>query len=212
MSYGVFNWWWGEKDSANWDWLIERLDELVSDASSGEEDYKLVMLNDNNFANNPNLKIGWLDFRLEALKLPKFNLKFDSNSSYSPSFSLSAKREIRQWFEDKGFEGLHDETVSSFIRLWTSYPRFYEETIKKGQPFVWLPNATSAFMWCGKKEGPTARPKMTSIFARLDDKLDDLICIDPEANRIISKYLSDHWPKQFEIVADFSKQIMEDSS
>ncbi len=206
MSYGLFNWWWGEKDSANWDWLHERLDELVSSASDSHENYKLVMLNDNNFNNNPNLKIGWLDFRLEALKLPKFNLKFNSNSV----FKWESK--MRQWFGDKGFAGLHDETVSSFIRLWRRYPRFFEETIKKGQPFVWLPNATAAFMWCGKKEGPTARPKMTSIFAHLDDESDDLICIDPEANRIISKYLSDHWPKEFEKVAIFSKGIMREGS
>jgi len=208
MSYGLFNWWWGEKDSANWDWLHERLDEIVIRASDSHENYKLVMLNDNNFNNNPNLVIGWLDFRLEALKLPKFNLKFNSNGD----FSLRAIQEMRQWFEDKGFAGLHDETVSSFIRLWRRYPRFYEETIKKGQPFVWLPNATAAFIWCGKKEGPTARPKMTSIFARLDGELDDLICIDPEANRIISKYLSDHWPKAFEKVAMFSKRIIEEES
>ena len=199
MSYGLFNWWWGEKDDSEWSWLIDRLNEIVGSTATDYQDYVLTIVNPSG------QDIGSLDFRYLPLAddvkdtpLLRFN--------WSDYFTNSASELVPSGDIPLGM-------AKRFVKMMNEYPEFYTEIIKKGNPFLFIP-AEENYPIANWLRGDNSSNQLTDderkVFKLMDSILrpswqgDGYVCIDPEANRIITKYLSNVWTGGFEQVADFA--------
>jgi hypothetical protein len=199
MSYGVFNWWWGEDtEDSDWSWLIHRLNEIVDTTATDYQDGVLTILT--RFGNR-SAEIGILDFRY----LPLQALAGERSKSWH-GFFAARNTELVPSGETT------DSVAHIFAEMMNQYPDFYEEIIKKGNPFVFIPSAENyplSLWWGGEKitQVPVDEREVFHLMAgifRPSWQGDGYVCINPEANRIITQYLSNVWTSGFEQVADFS--------
>ena len=196
MSYGLFNWWWGEEtEDSEWSWLIDRLNKIVEGTATDYQDYVLTVLNPSG------QEIGILDFRYLRI-----GTSLHSNTHLSDGFFTLNESELVS-------EGETPFLVASrFVEMMNEYPDFYQEIIRKGNPFLFVSAAENYPMvnWLRgdnlselTDDGREVFHLMDSIF-RPSWQGDGFVCINPEANRIITKYLSNVWTDGFEQVADYA--------
>ena len=195
MSYGLFNWWWGEDtEDSDWSWLIDRLNKIVEGTATDYQDYVLTVVNPSG------QEIGILDFRYLPLAgdLSLANLSldvfFNDNEVLVPSGETPILVESR------------------FVEMMNQYPEFYTEIIKKGNPFLFVSAAENYPManWLRGDNLSELTNDGREVFHLIDGIFrtswqgDGYVCINPEANRIITKYLSNVWTDGFEQVADYA--------
>ena len=77
MSYGLFNWWWGENDDSDWSWLIAHVSEIVQDVrpDRNNDTYTLLM---EHHTETRDFNLGWLDLRF--LPLQEANYTVDTTA------------------------------------------------------------------------------------------------------------------------------------
>ena len=199
MSYGVFNWWWGENDDSDWSWLINHVNEIVQDVKPNQNTRFRTLLMQY-YIETREFNLGWLDFRF--LPLSENPIDYDIDT-------VGGIANIANWMElnitillqnDGTYGDVSADTITSFIKTLKTHRPFYEENIKKGEPFVWIPKipAVAPIIWFEGQEN--------DLWDKLDRLMVDIgegyICINPEANRIITHLLSDIHTNVFEEVAD----------
>ena len=106
---------------------------------------------------------------------------------------------------ERNYGTISPDTITAFIQALKTHRPFYEENIKKGEPFVWIPEMPKEAqeLWWGED----FVEDITDDFWRKIDRLfmdigEGYICINPEANRVITHFLSDNWTAEFETVTD----------
>ncbi len=214
MSYGVFNWWWGEKDNSEWGWLIAHLNKIVQDVRpdpysvSGNQtlDMRHIFTTPDQYATY-SIDIGWLDFRFLAFsQKDKFNIHSSwrvSDNAFLKFFDYNIRIPTSE-----GIGEVSPETIVAFVKLLKTHPKFYNEVILKGEPFVWIPKTlmkqsgkTPKSIWWGDSDDDKLWHQIDGLFA---DIREGYICINPEANRIIAQFLSDNYKAEFQEVANAS--------
>lgn len=204
MSYGLFNWWWGEDAEdyllrSDWSWLIDRLNKIVEGTSTDYQDYVLTIVNPSG------QNIGSLDFRYLPLADDVKGISL-SEMNWATYFTNSASELVPS--------GETPLTMAErFKEMMNQYPEFYTEIIKKGNPFLFIP-ASENYPLANWLRGDNLRNQLTNdeqkVFKLMDSIIrpswqgDGYVCINPEANRIITKYLSNVWTDGFEQVADYA--------
>ena len=208
MSYGLFNWWWGEDtEESEWSWLIAHLNKIVEDVKP-ERKTKYLTLVMQHHTETEEFNIGWLDFRF---------LLFSYDRSYFDVDTVEGVTNLANWMEQNirlpldvegNYDTIANDTITAFVKALKTHRPFYEENIKGGEPFVWIPMLNSNSqkaqeLWWGED----FVENMTDDFWRKIDRLfmdigQGYICINPEANRIITHFLSDNFTDYFETVAD----------
>jgi len=207
MSYGLFNWWWGEDtEDSDWSWLIAHVNEIVEDVRP-ERNTKYLTLSMLHHTETREFNLGWLDFRF---------LPFSYDRSYYDVDTVEGVTNIANWMErnitillqkDGTYGNVNADTITSFIKTLKTHRPFYEENIKGGEPFVWIPKIPSAasMTWYGP-DWDNQNPKEANLWDKIDRLMVDIgegyICINPEANRVITHFLSDGYTGDFETVAD----------
>lgn len=210
MSYGLFNWWWGEDtEESDWSWLIAHVNEIVEDVRP-ERKTQYLTLSMLHHTETREFNLGWLDFRFLSLS--------DHNSAINASLfdvdTVEGVANIANWMErnirlpldvDGNYDTIHPDTITAFIKMLKTHRPFYEENIKRGEPFVWIPEIPKEAEELWWREDVVA--DITDDFWRKIDSLfvdigGGFICINPEANRVITHYLSDAYTGDFETVAD----------
>ena len=74
MSYGVFNWWWGEDaEDSEWSWLIEHLSHIVEDVRPERKTLSSTLLMQH-YTETEEFNLGWLEFRFFSLSDHKFDV------------------------------------------------------------------------------------------------------------------------------------------
>ena len=199
MSYGLFNWWWGEDtEESEWSWLIAHVSEIVEEVKP-EQKAKYLTLLMQHHTETEEFNLGWLDFQF---------LPFSYDKSYFDVDTVEGITNIANWMEknitlpldvEGNYDTIANDTITAFLQALRTHRPFYEENIKGGEPFVWIPKipADASHIWYG-------------LGSELWDKIDRLmvdigqgyICINPEANRVITHFLSDNFTDYFETVAD----------
>lgn len=195
MSYGLFNWWWGEKDAYDWSWLINHLNEIVEDVKPNQNTRGRTLLMQHH-TETKEFNLGWLDFRF--LPLSEHPIDYDVDT-------VGGITNIANWMglnitillqKDGTYGNVNADTITSFIQTLKTHRPFYEENILKGEPFVWIPKipADASLVW------------YDDLWDKIDRLMVDIgegfICINPEANRAITHFLSDNWTYEFQTVAD----------
>ena len=196
MSYGLFNWWWGEKDDSEWSWLIDRLNTIVEGTSTDYQDSVLTIVNPSG------QNIGSLDFRYLPLAWDGVSPNHDWDYFFNNNEGLVPSGETAM------------TVAKRFVEMMNYYPEFYKEIIKKGNPFLFIPVAERDRPFSNWLRGDNFHNELTDderkVFNLMDSIIrpswqgDGYVCINPEANRIITKYLSNVWTGGFEQVADFA--------
>ena len=201
MSYGLMNWWWGENDDSDWSWLISHVNEIVEDVKPNQKTKYCTLLMEHH-TETEEFNLGWLDFRF----LP---LSYDR--SYFDVDTVEGVTNIANWMENRKRSNrnitLPNDTITAFIQTLKTHRPFYEENILKGEPFVWIPKTPwqASQIWYGP-DWDNQNPKEADLWHKIDRLMVDIgqgyICINPEANRIITHFLSDNWTYEFQTVAD----------
>ena len=216
MSYGLFNWWWGEdtKDTqdTDWSWLIKHLGNIITDVSPVENTNRHT-LSLWNLYTNPSQKLvetylGWLDFRFLSISEEHSAI----NSSVFDVDTVEGITNIANWMERNiklpdgtgNYNTISNNTITAFVKALKTHRPFYEENIKGGEPFVWVPKLPKEAqeLWWGE---PFVKDMNDDFWRKIDRLFMDIgegyICINPEANRVITKFLSLNWTAEFEDVA-----------
>jgi hypothetical protein len=204
MSYGLFNWWWGEDtEDSDWSWLIAHVSEIVQDVKSNQNTRFRTLLMQHH-TETEEFNLGWLDFRF--LPLQGANYTVDTAAGIAT---------IANWMElnitiplqnDGTYGDVSAGTITSFIKILKTHRPFYEENILKGEPFVWIPKLPwqASHLWY-EPDWDNQNRKAAEL-RKIDHLMVDIgegyICINPEANRIITHLLSDIHTNVFEEVAD----------
>ncbi len=204
MSYGLLNWWWGENDDSDWSWLIAHVSEIVQDVrpDRNNDTYTLLM---EHHTETRDFNLGWLDFRF--LPLQEANYTVDTTAGIATIANWMNLHLIILLQHDGTYGSVTADTISSFIKILKTHRPFYEENIKKGEPFVWIPKipADASQIWYGP-DWDNQNPKEADLWDKIDHLMVDIgegyICINPEANRIITHLLGRLDAESFEEVAD----------
>tara|TARA_A100001391_G_scaffold106159_1_gene71017 strand:- start:28866 stop:29555 length:690 start_codon:yes stop_codon:yes gene_type:complete len=213
MSYGLLNWWWGEDtEESEWSWLIAHLNEIVEDVKPERKTKYLTLLMQHHTEQNQ----GWLDFRF---------LPFSYDRSYYDIDTVEGVTNIANWMEQNirlpldvegNYDTIANDTITAFVKALRTHRPFYEGNIKGGEPFVWIPKLPwqASHLWYGPDldltslllNGSNLNPKEAELRDKIDRLMVDIgqgyICINPEANRVITHFLSDNFTDYFETVAD----------
>ena len=212
MSYGLFNWWWGEDtEDSDWSWLINHLSHTINDVSPNPSlQYEALMMK-NIFTvvqNNEMIEtdLGWLDFRFLPLKMTRYDVD-----------TVEGITNIANWMEanialpksdTQTAYGIKNDTITAFLQALKTHRPFYRENIKGGEPFVWIPKTPTGAqeLWWGVDDVEGRIQNYAEFKNKIDRLMVDIgegyICINPEANRAIAHFVSDNWTAEFETVAD----------
>ena len=108
----------------------------------------------------------------------------------------------------ENYDTIANDTITAFVKALKTHRPFYEENIKGGEPFVWIPMLNSNSqraqeLWWGED----FVENMTDDFLAQNRQIihgywSRLHHVNPEANRIITHFLSDNFTDYFETVAD----------
>ena len=103
------------------------------------------------------------------------------------------------------YNPISNNTITAFIKALRTHRPFYEENIKGGEPFVWIPEMPKEAQELWWRED-VVEDMADDFWRKIDGLFMDIgegyICINPEANRVITHYLSDGYTEDFETVAD----------
>jgi len=151
--------------------------------------------------------LGWLDFRFLPLAFSTI-YKVDTAAGIA-NIANWMERNIRLPLDvERNYGTISPDTITAFIKMLKTHRPFYEENIKKGEPFVWIPKTTTMAqeLWWGMDDVEGRIQNYAEFYNKIDRLMVDIgegyICINPDANRIITHFLSDNWTAEFETVAD----------
>ena len=197
MSYGVFNWWWGEDaEDSEWSWLIEHLSHIVEDVRPERKTLSTTLLMQHH-TETEEFNLGWLEFRFFSLSDHKFDVDTVEGIANIANWM---ERNIRLPLDVEGnYDTISPDTITAFIKMLKTHRPFYEENIKGGEPFVWIPKIPSAASTTWYAPDGVGWSEIDRLMVDIGG---GYICINPEANRIITHYLSDNYTEAFEEVAD----------
>ena len=195
MSYGLFNWWWGEDtEESEWSWLIAHLNKIVEDVKPERKtkiSHYIVMQH-----HTENKRI---QHRVVGFPIPTFSY----DRSYFDVDTVEGVTNLANWMEQNirlpldvegNYDTIANDTITAFVKALKTHRPFYEENIKGGEPFVWIPmlnsNSQKAQELWWREDFVE---NMTDDFWRKIDRLfmdigQGYICINPEANRIITHF------------------------
>ena len=211
MSYGLMNWWWGEDtEDSDWSWLIRHLSHIINDVSPNQSLQYEVLSMKNIFTvvqNNEMIEsdLGWLDFRFLPLKMTRYDV--DTVGGIT-NISDWMQRNIKLPDGTGDYNTISNNTITAFLSALKTHRPFYKENIKGGEPFVWIPKTPTGAqeLWWGVDDVEGRIQNYAEFWNKIDSLFVDIgegyICINPEANRAITHFLSDNWAVEFETVAD----------
>ena len=183
------------------------MNEIVDDVEPNQKTKYLTLLMLNTHTETEDFNLGWLDFQF--LPLSKHPIAYDVDT-------VEGVTNIANWMaqnitvllqKDGTYGNINADTITAFVQALKTHRPFYEENIKKGEPFVWIPKIPwqASHIWYGP-DWDNQNPKEAELWEKIDRLMVDIgqgyICINPEANRVITHFLSDNFTDYFETVAD----------